>query len=603
MGGVLDPLFSMRREGGYVGDLAGLEKYVDFMVKQDADFLVMLPTCAINPNDPCPYVGMGFFTNNAIAHLPLDEMIEPAILREYEADFIKETASAIASGKPLPHYFSRIFIDKLKDVSGEDLEKAIADYLKAEFAAARSGDLIRWPLVMAFNEYCLRKYFFGNVYDEKQNGLKEGDAGFKEFVRKNKKWVNGYGIEEYALFHSLFNYRQTSGDDLSNAWWEWGALINPNSTVPEHQTALAAAKEANKQDIIFYEYLQWRYLERYKKTKAYYVQRNKRIIGDLDMYPAGNSATMWALQKLYNRHKSNGAPAGPEAPLGQNWYSPALNWDTEFDLIMELWVARIIYMAQFCDGLRIDHVLGLIQEWVIPEGGKPQDGGWNLPLDQALRRGEIILRRLAKVAQDNGVLLICEDIGERETPVKKLLAQLSLELPNVLLYNPVGWRNRQMDEEAAGYGRRPRYMVVEATHDMPPTIPERLKGELNELNNSRDNFLAWLDIHGIHLPVGYREWLRGEHFREAEEKTVVAMKEEGYYCFTMQTLLGNGFQINVPGVPWIERPENWSWMHAPVESLAALPNLGFFDIRAEAISAADRQKAGLLLDDAVLSSI
>jgi RNA polymerase sigma factor (sigma-70 family) len=563
-GGILCPLFSMKRKGWQgIGDLPALEKHIDLIYRQGADYLVLLPTTQINPNDPCPYVSISLFANNAVGYLGLDELLGQEKLGQYTESFIKQVSSDLAAGVALPNYFSEDFITELSvfvnNIKGAHLylldEKAlrakIENYLRNRMAAANSADFVDYPFVGAFKEYCLRQAF-----EEEHEGISRGaNAEFNAYAAKNRTWAKGYGIEEYALFHSLFNnYR-------GKAWWDWDEEYQDPATLKVASIeALKAFKEGNQKETLFYQYIQWLFYKRWQRVRQHARQNGKFIVGDMPLYPAPNSADAWAKQKIFDRDKNNGAPSESIQPKGQNWGTHPYRWKDEFDEVMEYFEARIRYMAQFYDVIRVDHILGIIQGWLIDVGNDPTTGKFYPSTDEAVKKGEKILRRLAEVAAETNTLLIGEDIGDRDPSIREMLDRLSLELPNLYLYNPVGWRQRHM-------ANRPHVMAVEATHDTPGTFLERLP-ELNAKEEDKQQVTDFLSVHGIQQV--------GDSDEAIEDQVIEALKQEPFYCLTLQTLLNiRNARVNVPG-SGKERAENWAWVAPEVETLLEKPHLSYF---------------------------
>ncbi|MCX5678861.1 MAG: 4-alpha-glucanotransferase [Candidatus Omnitrophica bacterium] len=505
MGGILCPLFSGKRQGDQgIGDLKWLESFIDFMSKQDADFLVQLPTTQINPTDSCPYVSISLFANNAICYLPLDELISAKEMSNYQKEFVKMSADA-------------------------DMAKKLNSALSAQ--------KIDYAIIVPYKEYCLRQEF-----EKLYPGIALGDnSGFNAYVKENKDW-----IEDYSLFHSLLNYHN------GRAWWEWDRQYKERDA-----EALKAYSQKNKKEILFYQYLQWLYYSRWQKVRAYSREKNKFIIGDAPIYPAPNSADVWVNQDIFDMAKNAGAPAEPIAPDGQNWGTHPYRWDENYYKVIGFWEKRIRYMARFYDGIRIDHLLGLCSEWLIDVGQHPKTGKfYPESLEAGAAMGEKILRHLAKAAEEENILLIGEDIGYRDHIIREMIDNLSLELPNLFLYNPVGWRQKHM-------ANRPHTMVVDATHDTPATFAERYDG-LHD--GDRGQVRDFLDVHGIQ-PVS-------EDANHMEEQVIAAMERESFYCLTLQTIVGErDAQVNVPGEVG---PHNWSWRAPPVEELLKMEHLGYF---------------------------
>ncbi|MFA5146730.1 MAG: 4-alpha-glucanotransferase [Candidatus Omnitrophota bacterium] len=503
-GGILCPLFSGRRQGDQgIGDLKWLDDFIDFMANQNADMLVLLPTTQINPGESCPYVSISLFANNAIGYLPLDEMIPARKLKGYIKAFLEENRE-----------FTRERID-----------------------SARSADKIDYALVMPLKEYCLRREF-----EEIYPGIARGDdRGFNAYAEENRDW-----LENYAIFHSLLKHNG------GKPWWEWDSKYKDRDA-----ETLKTYVRKNRKEVLFYQYLQWLYYSRWQKSRAHAREKGKFIIGDVPIYPAPNSADLWANQDIFDMTKNAGAPPEPIGPEGQNWGTHPYRWDEQYDRVLKFWEVRIRYMAQFYDGLRVDHLLGLCSEWLIDIGRHATTGQfYPASPEEGAARGEKILRHLARAAEEENTLLIGEDIGDRPEIIRDMLDGLSLELSNLYLYNPVGWRQKHM-------AARPHVMVVEATHDTEGTFAERYS-EFSDTDRAQVS--DFLNAHGVRAISETPDGI--------QEQVLEAMREEGFYCFTLQTLLGKrDARVNKPGTVG---PHNWTWRSPEVESLLKLKDLGYF---------------------------
>ena len=85
--------------------------------------------------------------------------------------------------------------------------------------------------------------------------------------------------------------------------------------------------------------------------------------GDLPIGVNRDSAETRQHPELFNMDAQAGAPPDPFSQQGQNWGFPTYQWG---DGLVQWFRARLKWMAQYFDALRIDHVLGFFRIWEIP---------------------------------------------------------------------------------------------------------------------------------------------------------------------------------------------------------------------------------------------
>ncbi|HBG64156.1 MAG TPA: hypothetical protein DDX16_07950, partial [Candidatus Omnitrophica bacterium] len=230
-----------------------------------------------------------------------------------------------------------------------------------------------------------------------------------------------------------------------------------------------------------------------------------------------------------------------------------------YENVLEFWIKRIHYSAKFFDGVRVDHLLGFLGEWLIEKGEKAADGAfYPVNEDEMVSWGRKILISLAEAALGDGIVLIGEDIGERPPKVRKMLDGLSEQLPNLFLYNVAGWREKEM-------ARQSHTLICEAVFDSPSTFITRWP----ELSDSdKEQVKGFLSDHGYAIQ-------EGESPEAISIKVIAAMKkcENLFYSLTLQTVEGwvENSRINIPGTVG---PHNWTWrMPVTIESLIERENL------------------------------
>ena len=144
----------------------------------------------------------------------------------------------------------------------------------------------------------------------------EPDFDFKRF-ESNNKW-----LDNYALFMAL---KDAHG---GKAWERWEAPIRNCE-----KKAVAEAREKYKGDIGFYKFLQYTYFKQWYKLKEYVNSLGIKIIGDIPIYVAYDSADVWADPKYFLLDNDKkpidvaGCPPDAFAAKGQLWGNPLYRWD------------------------------------------------------------------------------------------------------------------------------------------------------------------------------------------------------------------------------------------------------------------------------------
>ncbi|MEP7154725.1 MAG: 4-alpha-glucanotransferase [Betaproteobacteria bacterium] len=214
-------------------------------------------------------------------------------------------------------------------------------------------------------------------------------------------------LDDYALFMAL----ETA--NRGQPWWEWPPALRRRDA-----NALASARQEHKDEIAFWQFVQWCFDTQCSALKAYANKRGIAIMGDLPIFVAHHSADCWARPDLYFLDETfqptvvAGVPPDSMAPLGQRWGNPHYRWDRMAAENFSWWTARVARALTQADAIRIDHFRGFAGYWEIPTGRADAiEGRWvtgpGKPLFEAI---EFALGKLPIVAEDLG--LITPDVIE-----------------------------------------------------------------------------------------------------------------------------------------------------------------------------------------------
>ena len=212
---------------------------------------------------------------------------------------------------------------------------------------------------------------------------------------------NAFWLDDYALFMAVkqcFDGRP---------WSEWAEDIRLRWGF-----ALDYYREKYYYEIEFYKYLQFKFQEQWKKLKAYANEKGIRIIGDLPIYVAFDSADAWANPQLFQFDSDNvptavaGCPPDAFSETGQLWGNPLYRWEYHRNTGYDWWVRRMAHCYEIYDVVRIDHFRGFDEYFSIPYGAETAVGGhWEKgPGMDLFRTLESRLGRRVVIAEDLGLM-------------------------------------------------------------------------------------------------------------------------------------------------------------------------------------------------------
>lgn len=195
------------------------------------------------------------------------------------------------------------------------------------------------------------------------------------------------------------------------------ALKTANGMLPwnEWKTDVLDASALKTWKFICYEFFaQWKQIADYAHSK------NIKIIGDIPIYVAYDSSDVWAHPDMFmldeNRRMTDVAGVPPDyfSADGQLWGNPLYDWKAMKDDDFAWWRARIAFMTELFDGVRIDHFRGIESFYAVPAAAKTaKEGRWESG------PGEALINAIKQAA--GGKLLIAEDLGDITPEVRALV--------------------------------------------------------------------------------------------------------------------------------------------------------------------------------------
>lgn len=241
---------------------------------------------------------------------------------------------------------------------------------------------------------------FENFGADPNSSLK---AEFDYFCGSNAWW-----LDDYALFRAL---KITHAEQ---PWYEWAAPITlrDEGALDTVRSQLAREIEAEK----FSQYL---FFRQWLSIKEYANERGVKIIGDIPIFVALDSADVWCNQSKFKLNADSspkvvaGVPPDYFAKTGQRWGNPIYDWKAMLADDFGWWTARVAFTLSTVDIVRLDHFIGFVRNWEIPGVDKTAENG---------KWADVPGRELfATLGRRLGYLpLIAEDLGSLTPEVENL---------------------------------------------------------------------------------------------------------------------------------------------------------------------------------------
>lgn len=234
-------------------------------------------------------------------------------------------------------------------------------------------------------------------------------GSFKKFKKTNARW-----LYDYSLFMGL----KDAFD--SRCWLDWPEEFKNYKTA-----VLEELPDSVKEVIDLHSFAQYLFAGQYKKFRSYAAKNGIRIMGDLPIFVALDSADVWANRDCFQL-TADGSPAvvagvPPDyfAADGQLWGNPLYAWEKHQAADFKWWLERIEANLELYDFIRLDHFRGFESYWTVPGDAKTaREGKWELA------PGEMLFKAIAKKFPK--ACIIAEDLGVITPKVKSLMAATGL---------------------------------------------------------------------------------------------------------------------------------------------------------------------------------
>lgn len=366
------------------------------------------------------------------------------------------------------------------------------------------------------------KVNYGALYQKRIPILRKAAARFreqmppdyKEFCEKNEYWLG-----DYARFMAMKNAHGGS------PWQEW------------ELRSKAWMEETYAEEICFWRILQYLFFHQWEELRSYAEAHGVRLIGDLPIYVAMDSADVWAHPELFQLGEGKkpkevaGCPPDSFSEDGQLWGNPLFDWEYMAKDGYAWWVKRIQYLCSVYDVLRIDHFRGFDSYYAIPYGNRTARGGrWRQGPGLSLFRA--VEETIGKQH------IIAEDLGYLTDSVRQLLKDSGFPGMKVLQF---AFDSRDGGGEAY----------------LPENYPENCVAYVGTHDN--DTALGWMHT----APTGdvalAKAYLRETGDRAAVKAMMRAVWNSRAFLAVVQAQdileLGSESRMNTPATVG----ENWRW--------------------------------------------
>ncbi len=189
----------------------------------------------------------------------------------------------------------------------------------------------------------------------------------------------------------------------------------------------------DEETLRLWRFAQYMFHKQWAELRTYAHKKGIAIIGDLPIYVAYDSSDVWSspeqflLDDALKPVEVAGVPPDYFCADGQLWGNPLYDWARMKADGYAWWRARIRFMSNLFDGIRIDHFRGLEAYYSVgAQETTAKNGHWNPG------PGIDLIRILQAEVPD--CLLIAEDLGDITQEVRDLLQASGLPGMRVLQF-------------------------------------------------------------------------------------------------------------------------------------------------------------------------
>ncbi len=367
-----------------------------------------------------------------------------------------------------------------------------------------------------------------------EKGLLTGDD------LKSARQETPYSAEFVRLYHTRFDILKKASKKVDGEYRKKIEDFSDGSFFLKQFCEFMALKHANNEncwtkwtetkvdpEILFaWKFIQYEFFTQWAKVKNYANSKGIKVIGDIPIYVAHDSADVWGNKKYFELTDDgepklvSGVPPDYFSPDGQLWGNPLYRWDEMKKDGFSWWKARLQNMFSLFDGARIDHFRAIESYWAVDaKETSARDGKW------LKGPGEDFIDMINSIKGDK--IIIAEDLGMITKEVEDLVAYSGYPGMRVLQFGFL--ESGDNPHKPHNYPRN--CVAYTGTHDN-----NTLLGYVWELGDSqRDELMEYAGHSGNQ---GYDAIIR-----------MMFMSNAGLLILPIQDLLGYGSdtRLNVPG--------------------------------------------------------
>jgi 4-alpha-glucanotransferase len=374
-------------------------------------------------------------------------------------------------------------------------------------------DYVEFDRVNTFKQALLRKsfeHFAEHASDEQRRAL-------AAFIHDNA-WLS-----DWTLYAAL---KEQHG---GKSWIAWAADV-----AARDRDALAAARLDLADDLRFHEYVQWLFFAQWAAVREAAGARGIRIMGDVPIYVAGDSADVWANREIFQLDERGepsvvaGVPPDYFSVTGQRWGNPLYRWDVLRKTNFRWWVSRFRAALRFADVVRVDHFRGFAAYWEIPASEPTAIHGRWVPGPS---------RALFDALRDalGELPLVAEDLGHITEEVHELRDSIGVPGMKILQF-----AFAQPDSPHLPHCYAAKTVVYTGTHDN-----DTARGWYEHATSAEHEAVA--SYLGVHDAAGAAWSLIRAAYTSVAETAIVPVQDV--------LNLGSEARMNRPGA----EHDNWSW--------------------------------------------
>ena len=367
---------------------------------------------------------------------------------------------------------------------------------------------------------------YGLLYEQRhklfsiiqKNFEKNTPADFESFCKENAFWLDNY---------SLFMAIKDAHNGVSFLEWE-KEIIN------REEQSLKKWTEKCSDRINYYKILQYLFFAQWNNLKKYANDNGIKIIGDIPIYVAADSADVWSNPEQFMLDENHiptevaGCPPDGFSADGQLWGNPVYNWDYMKKDNYSWWKKRLEMSLKNFDVLRIDHFRGFDSYYCIPFGDTTaKNGVWKKGPGTAL---------FEEIKKCYGELpIIAEDLGFLTDSVRQMLKDVGYPGMKVLQF---AFDSRE-NSDYLPHSYSKNSVVYTGTHD-------------------NDTVIGWTSSAPAEDYSNAKKYLRTNDKNFPTEMMLAAIESVSNTCILcMQDLIGldGSARMNTPSTVG----NNWKW--------------------------------------------